>query len=276
MSDVCIIYNDKNKLKMNNIYSSLQYQFHNYKIDFLNKPNNNHKVIVTDKCNFFNKKAVLIISSYRQNINKITKNNLPIIIQYESEIIKKYISNSIIKNIENVIINAIPKQKSNIKPLDSQSSTIFYQGLDKEEDMVDLMFNLDLKTHYEILFYKNDCKENPSKMHKLSWCVSKNKNVIGIISYKIITEIENGCLPILIKEYMPKYFFAYPFYVSLSDLKNKDRLINRVKEISTFIAKMKREDFSFLANSIYNSIYIESRWKYNYYRIVEKIKYTLD
>jgi len=279
MSEVAIIYDKQNKLKMRNIHSSLQYQFDDYEIDFISKPKEYHKVIVTDKCQFFGKKAVLVVSKYNQKITKGMVNK-PVLVQYESEAIKDSVNKingdkvnnfGELYDIDFIIAQAIPKQKYKIEPLKTQNSTIFYQGKDKPEDMVDSMFDLDTKTHFQILFY-SDSEKEPSKKHKLSWCVSKDKNTIGIINHKIIKEIENGCLPILIKEYMPKSFGSYPFYIPLIALEDKDALINRVKEISALIAKMDGDDFASLANAIYSGIYVNSSWKLNYYKISERIK----
>jgi len=275
-SRAVVIYDKKNKLKMTNIYSSLSYHFED--IEMRARANELHEVVITDKWQFFGKKAILVLSDVNQNIKTIDKDRMPIMIQYESKIIKECLEEKYpdLIEVESVIVNAIPEQKKEIEPLETQTPTIFYQGKDKPEDMVDLMFSLDTETHFEILFYPDDTEEEPSKKHKLSWCVTKNKNNIGIIDYKTITEIENGCLPILIKEYMPQSFFAYPFYVELKDLDSKELLVNRVKEISSIISKFTRDEFASFANAIYNGIYINSKWKYNYFLISEKIRVTLD
>ena len=170
----------------------------------------------------------------------------------------------------------MPRQKLEIEPLSSQDATIFFCGKDKPNNMINEMFSLDEKVHYNIQFYGLTPNFDPSKRHKLSWNVTTDKDLKGIIQYKIIREIENGCLPILLKENAPKYFFAYPFSISLKDLKDRYLLINKIKEMSTFISKMTKDEFKSLANSIYNSIYINSSWNLNYYLIAEKIRSTLN
>ena len=273
---IAIIFN-KNKRKMFNEFSSLKYQkiedLHLVHIDgFIPEEND---IIITDNFNncitYPNNKIIIIISEIIDNIY-ITKNI--ILFQYESIYIKEKMEEKYpeIKLINNVIINCIPKQKLEIEPLDTQDTTIFFSGIDKPENMVDEMFELDTKVHYEIKFYDQDIKYEPSKLHRLSWNVTTDKNLKGIIHNKIIIEIINGCLPILLKENIPDYFFAYPFVITLEELKNKELLIEKVKQISNFIGKMSKDDFKSLVNAIYNGIYVSSNWKWNFYLIAKKIK----
>jgi len=277
MNNLAIIYNESNKEKM--FYEKESLEFNHLKFDFIKESElkDHHKIVVCDgtiHSTFNNKKIVLIIDNVTSKI--YNKDNI-ILIQYSSETVRKVLSTFYdLDKIPYVELNVMPLQKADIEPLDSQDSTIFYQGKDDKEDMVDEMFKLDMETHYEIKFYNEESKEEPSLLHKLSWCVSKSPNRAGIIHYNIINEIKNGCLPILIKEYSPDCFFAYPFMVTLLELNEKDLLVERMKEISSFISKMSREEFKMLANSIYNGIYTSSNWKYNNYLITEKIKYTLD
>ena len=70
---------------------------------------------------------------------------------------------------------------------------------------------------------------------------------------------------------MPNYFHNYPFYVSLNDLTDKTKLIGRIKSISKYIAKMTKEEFGSLCRVIYNNIYVESKWNYNYFLMAEEI-----
>jgi len=116
---------------------------------------------------FLNKNRVLIISSADQRITDIE--NI-ILIQYESENIKEKVGYD--KAFESVVINCIPKQKLEIKPFKDQSSTIFYHGKDCPENMVNELFDLDTRTRYEIMYYRENTSKEPSLLHKLSWCVS--------------------------------------------------------------------------------------------------------
>jgi len=276
---IAVIYNELNKLKMQNEFSSLKFQriedlclFH---IDSFNPDKND--IIITDNfdhCIIFpNNKIIIIISEIKDHIYITEK---IILFQYESTYIKEKMESNWpeLLTVDSIIINCIPNQKLEIKPLDTQDATIYFSGIDKPENMVDEMFELDTKVHYEIKFYKNDSIIEPSKLHRLSWNVTTDINFKGIISYKIIREIENGSLPILLKENIPKYFFAYPFIITLEELKNKELLVGKVKEISSFIAKMTKDEFKSLANSIYKGIYVSSNWKYNFFLIAEKIRDT--
>lgn len=276
MNKLAIIYNEENKQKM--LYEKESLEFHHLEFDFitLDKIKSNHIIIICDQSINFslikNKKIFLIADS----IDKINFDNSVVFIQFSSEIIKNIYNNTFnTYNIPNIVLNVMPRQKPEINSLDSQNATIFYQGKDSPEDMVDEMFYLDEKTHYKIEFYKEGSEE-PSKIHKLSWCVTKDENKIGIIHWKIINEIENGCLPILIKEYSPSFLFSYPFLIELNQLKSKELLIDKVKEISSFISKITKEEFKTLVNSVYNGIYIESNWKYNNYLMTEEMKFTLN
>lgn len=276
-----IIYDKDNKELMENELSSLKFQgIEDIElVDCTNKNLSVYELLITEDSifnfHFKDLKFVLIIKEVDQLIH-ISENI--IMVQYESELIKfnmerKY---DMLKGCNSVVINRIPKQKLEIEPLETQDATIFYQGEDLPEDMVDEMFSLDNKTHYTVQFYEDESVVVPSRKHKLSWNVTTNPNLNGIISYKIMKEIENGCLPILLKEYAPSYFKSYPFFISLEELKDKNLMIERVKDISQFISKMTREEFSSLANSIYNSIYVNSKWNYNFYLISEEINRHLE
>lgn len=278
MSNIAIVFNNKTRNKMMYQLNSLEFQGLN--IDFIPEFSieNYHKILICDNefnYEMYNKKIILIISDYNANL-KFSENIS--FIQYESNKIKEMIEEKYekFKEIDNIVMNVLPLQKLEINPLDTQDATIFFSGVDKPENMVDEMFDLDAKVHYEIKFYDEQSKVEPSKLHRLSWNITIDKNLIGIIHYKILKEIENGCLPILLKESIPSYFSRYPFLISLDELKEKDKLIEAVKEMSSFISKMTRDEFSMLANSIYNGIYINSNWKYNNYIIATKIKETLD
>jgi len=268
-----LAYNSINKLKMENEISSIKFQrIEDVELFKIGSSISKYNTIICDnQFNYLNcnAKIILIISSIDQ---KIIKSDNIIMVQYESNEIKDKITtlNNWLIDLDSVVINCIPEQKLKINPLNTQNATIFFCGKDKPENMVDEMFELDTNVHYEIKFYNND-KEEPSKRHKLSWNVTIDKNLKGIISYKIIKEIENGCLPILLKENSPSNFFAYPFFITLEQLNDKNKLIKRVREISSFISKMSKDDFSFLANSIYNSIYVYSYWKLNFFKICKKI-----
>lgn len=266
---ICVIYN-KNKLKMYNISSSLSLRFSGIDLDKI--PKDKHDVIITDECNFFNKPAVLAISDFNKDLSELKQK--PILIQYESETIKSMILKRYqwLSSVESIVIQAIPNQKLEIKPETDQDYTIFFHGEDKPENMVDELFDLDTATHFEIVYYEKNVKFEPSKRHKLSWNVTNDKNLIGIIQYKIIQEIENGCLPILLKESLPKYLFAYPFYVTLEQLKDKTLLVSRMKEISAEISKMTKNDFLSLVNAMYRGVYENTHWKMQYYLISEKIR----
>ncbi len=271
-----IIYNDSNRELMENELSSLKFQGIE-DIELIHCSNKNlseYNLLITEDSafnfHFKDSKFILIIKEIDQLIH-ISDNIL--MIQYESSSIKKYMEekHSKLKDVYSVVINRIPKQKLEIEPLETQDATIFYHGEDLPEDMVDELFDLDSETHYTIQFYKEGTTVVPSKKHRLSWNVTTNPDLKGIVSYKIMKEIENGCLPILLKENSPSYFKSYPFFVSLEELKNKSLMIERVKEISHFISKMTREEFSSLSNSIYNGIYINSKWKYNFFLIAKDI-----
>lgn len=269
---IAILYDSNNIIKMENEFSSLKFQ--NVKDLYLvhrDKDLSKYDTIITD--NFYDvkelyKKTILIISEELEWVY-ITEKLL--LVQYESISIKEKMIDKFPELIlvDDIVINCIPKQKLEIEPLDTQDSTIFFSGVDKPENMVDQMFDLDTKVHYEIQFYNSDTKFEPSLKHKLSWNVSTDINLKGIIQYKIIKEIENGCLPILLKENIPKYFFAYPFVITLEELNDKVLLVERVREISSFIGKMTKDEFKTLANAIYNGIYISSNWKLNFYKIAK-------
>ena len=279
MSKIAVVFNNENRNKM--LYELQSLEKNRVQIDYIPELTieNYHKILICDNSfnyeNYPNKKIVLIISDYNFKLNYT--NNL-IFIQYENEYIKKEIEsqNDKIKFIPNEILNVLPSQKIEINPLETQNATIFFHGEDKPENMVDEMFDLDTKVYYEIKFYDNKQKVEPSKKHRLSWNVTVDKNLIGIIHSKIIKEIENGCLPILLKESMPLFMKRYPFIVTKEELKDTSLLINAIKKISAFIANMTRDEFKMLTESVYNGIYIESKWKYKNYIIAEKIKETLD
>jgi len=278
-----IVYNNYNKLKMKNELSSIKFQMvEDIELVHTTKDLSDYSTLIVDTSFDYTKKNDKNDKCRNQNIviivddiNKtIYESDNIIAIQYSSvnvknKLIEKY---TFLNNYESIVIGCIPRQKLEIEPLTTQGNTIFYHGEDKPEDMVDEMFLLDVETHYEILFYENKTEEVPSKKHKLSWNVTTNENLKGIIQYKIIKEIENGCLPILLKENMPRYFFAYPFIVTKEELKDKDLLVKKVKSISSYISKLSRDDFKMLANSIYNSIYINSKWKVEFYNLVEIIR----
>jgi len=270
-----IVYNDENKLKMENELSSILFQMvNNIELIKSNSDISKYDILITDSSfnySSIDKKIILIIDDINQNI---CINNKIIAIQYASLYIKHKIEkiNPKLKYYKNVVINCIPKQKLEIKPKDDQDATIYFHGEDKPENMVNEMFELDTKTYYEIQFYNNNTKEIPSLKHRLSWNVTTNENLKGIIQYKIIKEIENGSLPILLKENMPEYFFAYPFYVTIDELKDNRLLVKRIKEISSYISKISKSDFKMLANSIYNSIYINENWKVQFYKLCIIIK----
>jgi len=272
---ISIIHEIHNKDLMQDELDSLKFQrIENIKLIDSRESVENYKLLITDN-SFFSYSYpdisfVLIVKKIDQLI-KITHN--VILIQYESEMIKWYIENEypILKKWDSIVINRIPRQKLEIEPLETQDATIFFHGKDTVDNMVDELFSLDRRTYYEIQFYNEDTEEIPSKKHRLSWNVTTNINDSGIISNKILKEIENGCLPILLKENAPDYFKSYPFFVTVDDINDQELLVNRVKEISHFISKMTREEFSSLCNSIYNSIYVSSKWNYNFYLLSVEI-----
>lgn len=276
-----ILYNYNNKLKMENEYSSIVYQ----KLENVHLINikdytdlkgelSKYDLIITEP--FFNIKGyydgpVVIIISH-ENYNDYFYNK-PFMVQYESKYLKEQYEKKKpwFIGLKHVIINCMPRQKLEINPLSTQDSTIFFCGADKKDDTVDQMFTLDTKIHYKIEFYNEDTDKEPSKLHKLSWNVSTDKNLKGVIRYKIINEIENGCLPILLYESKPEYFFEYPFLVTFEELNNENLLIDKIKSMSEFIGRMTRDDFKKIVNSVYNSIYVGSSWNYNFFLIAREI-----
>jgi len=274
-----IIYNSNIEVKMKNELSSLKFQdIEDIELVHYDEDWKKYEILIVDMFFDYTKtkqKIILILSRVDHNV--IYSDNL-ILIQYESENIKNKLEEKFkwLCDIDSVVINCMPSQKLEIEPLDTQDATIFFCGKDKSNNMIDEMFNLDEKVHYNIEFYGLDPQFEPSKKHRLSWNVTSDEDLKGIIQYKIIREIENGCLPILLSEFAPKYFFAYPFMITLEELKDSYNLILRVKYISSFISKMTRDEFKFLANSMYNSIYINSRWNLKYYEIAEKIRSTIE
>ena len=277
-----IVHNDYDKVLMKYEYESISFQplrTNQIKMIYPKEVSRQDKVLITNDsyiCNKFpSKYCVLIVYSIYQEIH--TTFNI-IMLQYSSNHIKEVIEEKYpeLKNIKSVVMQVLPKQKIEIEPLETQDATIFYHGEDRPEDLVDVMFDLDTKTYYEVQFYNIHTREVPSKKHRLSWNVSLDENRKGIIIPKVINEIENGCLPILLKENAPEYFKNYPFLITLEEVNNKEKLIERVKEISHFISKMKRDTYASFANSIYNNIYIKTKWNYNYFTIAKEINRFLD
>lgn len=279
--EVAFVYNEENFNLMRDEFTSLHY--FGLEANFIKKEefNNWNKIFIVNEpyynCEKSNNNVIFILNDINSILYKV---NLKFI-QYTSLIIKNTFSIELDNEFEDIIIPCYPIMKEECS-LDSKlSNTIYFYGDDKPENMIDELLDLDNELSYNIKLY-GDCFPDgkvtiePSKLHKLSWNVNNNPNEKDFISTKILNELYNGCIPILLKENVPRYFNNYQFLIDLETLKNKEKLILRVKEIINFISSMNNEEFLKIADSIYKMVYYRSHWKKNFYILYQKIESLRD
>lgn len=276
--EVAFVYNENNIQTMINEFSSLSY--FGLDANFITKDeynSYNNIFIVTEPYYNCEKSINNSVIQIVEDINsEIYLTNLKLI-QYPSIFLKSVFNNEIDNNYEQIIMPSYPEMKGECELDCEQSDIIFFYGKDKPNNMIDELLDLDQEIYYEIKLYGNDFPDgkvykNPSKIHKLSWNVTDNPNEKGFITYKILKELYNGCLPILLKENAPDFFKNYPFLIDEHTLKDKTLLIKRVKEMIHFISNTEKSILLKIAESTYNMIYYRTHWKKQFYTIFQKIE----